>query len=124
MSSQQFPVTPTAAAIEQIKRLIAKDGRADVALRIGVKGGGCSGLEYVLMLDAARKPHDLHAEFDGITLVCDVKSAIYLHGSSLDYTGNLIGGGFRFDNPNAKRSCGCGTSFTPKGKKENEANHR
>ena len=112
--SETFPISITDKAIAQIKRLIAKDGRQGVFLRLGVKGGGCSGLEYVMKLDTARKPIDLDKEFDGIQIVCDAKSAVYLRGSIFDYTGNLIGGGFKFDNPNAGKSCGCGTSFMPK----------
>ena len=109
-----FPVTLTESAIVQLQRLAAKDGREGVFLRIGVKGGGCSGLEYVMRLDTNRKPVDLSATFGGIEVVCDSKSAAFLQDATLDYTGNLIGGGFKFDNPNADRSCGCGTSFTPK----------
>ena len=109
-----FPITITEKAIAQVRRLIAKDGRPDVFLRLGVKGGGCSGLEYVMKLDTLRKTIDLEHEFEGIAVVCDAKSAVYLRGSVFDYTGNLIGGGFKFDNPNAGKSCGCGTSFMPK----------
>jgi len=109
-----FPITITEKAINQVKRLVAKDGRPDVFLRLGVKGGGCSGLEYVMKLDVVKKPIDLEHEFDGVQVVCDAKSAVYLRGSVFDYTGNLIGGGFKFDNPNAGKSCGCGTSFMPK----------
>lgn len=114
MEGEPFPVRLTEAATEQVRRLVMKDGREDVFFRIGVKGGGCSGLEYVLKLDTLLKPHDLSIHLDDLLIVCDVKSAGYLSGSTLDFTGNLIGGGFRFDNPNAKRGCGCGTSFTPK----------
>ncbi|MBI1334397.1 MAG: iron-sulfur cluster assembly accessory protein [Armatimonadetes bacterium] len=114
MSTQTFPVIVTPTALEQVKRIIAKDGRPDVFLRLGVKGGGCSGLEYVMKLDVARKPIDLEMVVDGITIVCDSKSATFLEGSTFDYTGNLVGGGFAFQNPNAARSCGCGTSFTPR----------
>ena len=113
-SAETFPISMTDKAIAQVKRLIAKDGRQDVFLRLGVKGGGCSGLEYVMKLDTARKTIDLEHEFEGVHVVCDAKSAVYLRGSIFDYTGNLIGGGFKFDNPNAGKSCGCGTSFMPK----------
>jgi len=109
-----FPVTPSDGALAQVRRLIAKDGRDNVFLRVGVKGGGCSGLEYVMRLDDQLRDGDLSQEFDGVTLVCDPRSATFLQGATLNYTGNLIGGGFKFDNPNAGRSCGCGTSFTPK----------
>ena len=109
-----FPVTVTEGATARIKQLLTKDGRPEAFLRIGVKGGGCSGLEYLLKLDSVRKPNDLEADLDGVPIVCDPKSAKFLDGAELTYTGNLIGGGFKFENPNAARSCGCGTSFTPK----------
>ena len=109
-----FPITVSEKAIAQLKRVLAKDGRPDAFLRVGVKRGGCSGLEYVMKVDTTHKSIDLEMEQDGVTIVCDAKSAVYLRGSTLEYTGNLIGGGFKFDNPNAGRSCGCGTSFTPK----------
>ena len=111
-----FPITVTPGALEQIKRLIAKDGRPDVFLRVGVKGGGCSGFEYILKLDVKHTPYDLELDLDGVRVVSDSKSAPLLTGSSLEYTGNLIGGGFKIENPNAARSCGCGSSFTPKAK--------
>jgi iron-sulfur cluster assembly protein len=114
LSVPEFPLTVSAAAVEQIKRLLAKDGRPDAFLRVGVKGGGCSGFEYVLKLDVKRTPFDLDLEVDGVRVVSDSKSAPYLQGSSLEYTGNLIGGGFKVENPNAAKSCGCGSSFTPK----------
>lgn len=110
----QFPVQVTDRALAQIRRILAKDGRPEAFLRLGVKGGGCSGFEYVTKLDTARKAIDLEMEADGVRIVCDAKSAVYLQGSTFDYTGNLIGGGFKFDNPNVSRSCGCGTSFTPR----------
>ena len=109
-----FPVSLTPAALKQVKRLIAKDGRANVFLRLGVKGGGCSGLEYVSVLDIVPRTIDVETEIDGVKIACDRKSASFLQGATFDYTGNLVGGGFTFQNPNAARSCGCGTSFTPK----------
>lgn len=112
--SQSFPIEVTEKAVAQIKRILAKDGRPNAFLRVGVKGGGCSGFEYVMKLDTLRKAIDLEKEFDGVTVVCDANFFFYVSGSTLFYTGNLIGGGFKFDNPNAGRSCGCGTSFTPK----------
>jgi iron-sulfur cluster assembly protein len=110
----EFPIQVTDRAIAQVKRLIAKNGQPGVFLRLGVKGGGCSGFEYVMKLDENARPTDLALEAEGVKIVCDPKSAKFLTGSTFDYTGNLIGGGFKFDNPNAARSCGCGTSFTPK----------
>src|SRR5579885_2488497 len=110
-NESSFPITVHANAVEQIKRLVAKDGRPDAFLRIGVKGGGCSGFEYVLKLDVKHTPYDVELDIDGVKIVSDSKSAAYLDGSSLEYTGNLIGGGFKIENPNAARSCGCGSSF-------------
>jgi len=109
-----FPITLDEKAISQVKRLLLKDGRPDAFLRVGVKGGGCSGLEYVMKLDADSLPGDLTADFDGARVACDPKSAKFLEGAILVHTNNLIGGGFKFENPNAERSCGCGSSFTPK----------
>lgn len=109
-----FPVNVSEKALAQLKRLVEKDGREGVFLRVGVKGGGCSGLEYVMKMDVDRKAIDQSTHIDGLEVVCDAKSAKFLLGSTLDYTGNLIGGGFQFQNPNAGRSCGCGTSFMPK----------
>ncbi|HRI43046.1 MAG TPA: iron-sulfur cluster assembly accessory protein [Fimbriimonadaceae bacterium] len=108
-----FPISISREAIAQLTKILARKGSEGTLIRLGVKGGGCSGLEYVLRLDDRRLPEDLETTVDGVTIVCDAKSATYLQGSTLVYTGNLIGGGFSFENPNAKRSCGCGTSFTP-----------
>ncbi|MCC7231030.1 MAG: iron-sulfur cluster assembly accessory protein [Fimbriimonadaceae bacterium] len=112
-TNSEYPIQVTEKAIAQLQRLVLKDPREGVFLRVGVKGGGCSGLEYVMKLDTTRKPIDLSKDFSGLEVVCDAKSAVYLKGAILDYTGNLIGGGFKFENPNAGRSCGCGTSFMP-----------
>ncbi|MBS1724520.1 MAG: iron-sulfur cluster assembly accessory protein [Armatimonadetes bacterium] len=114
MESQRFPVDVSPEAVDQLKRLKERKGSAASFVRLGVKGGGCSGLEYVLRLDETPLPVDITVEMDGLTLACDSKSAKFLAGSKLMWTGNLIGGGFSFENPNAQRSCGCGTSFTPK----------
>jgi len=113
MSEAEFPVTVSQEALERVKKLVAKDGREGVFLRLGVKGGGCSGLEYVIKLDTEPTKLDQAMDVDGVRVVCDTKSARFLQGSVLEFTGNLIGGGFKFANPNAGRSCGCGTSFTP-----------
>ncbi|MBS1721307.1 MAG: iron-sulfur cluster assembly accessory protein [Armatimonadetes bacterium] len=107
-----FPVEIAPEAVAHLQRLYAKVGEG-VFLRLGVKGGGCSGFEYVSKFDSNARESDLATEVDGIPVRIDPKSAEFLKGSRLVYTGNLIGGGFKFENPNAARSCGCGTSFTP-----------
>lgn len=109
-----FPVTVSEGALAQIARIAERQGKQNEFVRLGVKGGGCSGYEYVIRFEAEPRPTDLQVEIGGRTLICDPKSAKLLEGSVLEYTGNLIGGGFKFENPNAGRSCGCGTSFTPK----------
>lgn len=108
----QFPIRLTERAIARIKQVLAHQGKQDAYLRIGVRAGGCSGYEQVMLPVDAPRPNDLVAEFDGVRVVVDPKSAEILEGATVDYTGQLIGGGFRFEIPKAKRSCGCGTSFS------------
>ena len=104
-------LTETAAL--QVKQLKEAQHLPDtVFLRVGVKGGGCSGLSYLLEFDSERGPHDKEFDIDGITVVCDKKSYLYLNGTTLDYVQQGLTGGFTFVNPQAKSSCGCGTSFS------------
>lgn len=110
----EFPIQISPDALIRLKKLIERDGRPGAFLRIGVKGGGCSGLEYVTRIETSPHDNDLVSEFEGLVVRCDPKSAKFLQGSILEYSGNLVGGGYQFRNPNAARSCGCGTSFTPK----------
>jgi len=106
-------ITLTPAATEEVKRLIDKEQKLNLGLRVGIKGGGCSGMSYVLSLDeASPKQYDTVFEQDGIKVLIDAKSHLYLDGTTIDYKTSLMGGGFEFNNPNAKKSCGCGTSFT------------
>ena len=81
-------------------------------LRLGVLGGGCSGLSYQFKFDTKTRPTDLLFEFDGVRIAVDPKSMLYLHGLTLDYRETLMQSGFVFENPNAHKSCGCGTSFS------------
>ena len=110
----EFPVVLTDAAVTRVKKLLEKSGNAESFLRLGVKGGGCSGFEYVMRMDNILKESDLQTQYESAKVVCDPKSAPILQGSTLHYTGNLIGGGFEFQNPNAEKSCGCGSSFSLK----------
>ena len=108
-------VTLTPSAVKQVNFLIEKQNRLKPCLRIAVKGGGCSGLSYVMNLEAAPAERDLVFNIDGLKVLVDSKSAQFINGLNLDYSvKNLLEGGWRFNNPNAQRSCGCGTSFTPK----------
>jgi len=108
-------VTLTPAAVKQVNYLIEKQNRGRQCLRIAVKGGGCSGLSYVMNLEPAPRERDTVIDIEGLTVIIDPKSARFISGLNLDYTvKNLLEGGWKFSNPNAQRSCGCGTSFTPK----------
>lgn len=99
------------ARSEVIKMLSQHDLEGSV-LRMGVRGGGCSGLSYTLGFDKEVSEYDQVFELeDGVKVVVDMKSFLYLKGTELDYTTDLIGGGFKFNNPNARKSCGCGSSF-------------
>jgi iron-sulfur cluster assembly protein len=108
-----FPVTVSPEALSRLLAWYERKGEPGSFVRMGVKGGGCSGLEYVLRLDTEPTPFDVETVVDGLRLVSDTKSAKFLQGATLVWTGNLAGA-FQFDNPNAERQCGCGTSFTPK----------
>jgi|SRR5919201_2172439 iron-sulfur cluster assembly protein len=106
-------VSLTEAALKQVKDLKQAQHLGDnVFLRMGVKGGGCSGMSYSLEFDTELTPHDREFDVDGIKVVCDKKSYLYLAGTTLDYVQQGLTGGFTFVNPNAKSSCGCGTSFS------------
>ena len=103
----------TLAAVQEVKRLIEKEQKPNLGLRLGVKGGGCSGMSYVLSIDdVTPKTYDTVFEQEGVKVVVDAKSHLYLDGTTLDYKSALMGGGFEFQNPLAKKSCGCGSSFT------------
>ena len=106
-----IPVTLTASAKEKIKRLMNEEGfDASQFLRIGVKGGGCSGMTYVLGFDA-KSEKDESFEIDGIAIIMEKSHGIYLMGMEVDWQGGLNSRGFTFNNPNASKTCGCGTSF-------------
>src|SRR5581483_11145568 len=110
-SSMALSLSETAA--KQVKQLKEAQKLPDsVFLRMGVKGGGCSGMSYMLEFDSEKGPHDKEFEIDGVKVVVDKKSYLYLNGTTLDYVTQGLTGGFTFVNPNAKSSCGCGTSFS------------
>ncbi len=102
----------TPKAIERIRQVFARQGVEGGGLRLGVQGGGCSGLSYLVRFEPKSRPTDQVLEFDGVKVFVDPKSLLYLDGMTLDYKESLMQSGFVFDNPNAKKSCGCGTSFT------------
>ena len=104
-------VTATESAIEELKKLIANEGGEVTGVRMAVKGGGCSGLSYVLDFDKEREGDNI-VEQGGVLFYMDRKSTIYLKGIQLDYREGLQGKGFVFQNPNATNTCGCGESFS------------
>ena len=109
----QAPViTLTEAAIKEVKRLVNVQGITEGGLRLGVKGGGCSGLSYTINFDEKIGPYDQVYDIEGVKVIVDAKSAIYLQGTQLDYQKDLMGGSFKFVNPNANKTCGCGESFS------------
>lgn len=99
-------------AVKRVKELMESQHLENAFLRMGVKGGGCSGLSYNLEFDTELQKFDKQFEVDGVKVVVDAKSYLYLNGTTLDYVAQGLTGGFAFVNPNAKASCGCGTSFT------------
>jgi iron-sulfur cluster assembly protein len=103
----------TEGAAHKIKSLMAKQGIADGGLRVGVKGGGCSGFSYMLDL-VEEEPGEQDEQFDsnGVRIVIDMKSHLYLNGTEIDFRDEVMGKGFVFKNPNATSSCGCGSSFS------------
>ncbi|GAB4290591.1 MAG: iron-sulfur cluster assembly accessory protein [Ignavibacteriaceae bacterium] len=102
----------TQKAADQVKKIMSENKiPANFCLRVGVKGGGCSGLTYSLGFDEEIKPADTVIEGGGIKLLVDGKSLFYLSGTVLDFSDGLNGKGFVFNNPNAKKTCGCGESF-------------
>ena len=105
----------TATAANTIRNLLEQRGLEGYVLRIGVEGGGCSGLRYRMAFDESRQPTDAVVEADGVRLVVDPGSLPYLVGATVDFADDLMGGGFRVENPNAQASCGCGSSFKASG---------
>ncbi len=105
-------ISMTSKAIKQVKIIMADEQKGEITgLRVGIKGGGCSGLSYVLDFVKEPRQDDKIFEFDGVKVFMDPKSAIYLKGTEIDFSDGLMGTGFNFINPNAQRTCGCGSSF-------------
>ena len=105
-------VTPP--AVVKIKQLLAEKNIPDYALRVFVAGGGCSGLQYGMAFEGNVQEFDTTLEIDGVKMVIDQTSLLYVRGAMIDFVDSLMGGGFRIDNPNAVSTCGCGTSFRTK----------
>ncbi|HEX4030476.1 MAG TPA: iron-sulfur cluster assembly accessory protein [Terracidiphilus sp.] len=112
--SQKQSLQVTERAVKRIRSAMAKEGISpeEGGLRLGVLGGGCSGLSYSIKFDTRPRDRDRIYEFDGVRVFVDPKSFLYLHGMTLDYEETLMRQGFNFINPNSTRSCGCGSSFS------------
>ena len=107
------PIKLTDKAIEMVKAAMQREALGpDHALRLGVAGGGCSGFSYTMGFDSQPKADDTVIEAGGIRLLVDAASLEYLEGTTLDYVSGLHGSGFKFENPKAQRTCGCGSSFS------------
>ena len=114
MTEEQTTIVLTDEAATQVKTLIEKQGRTDLALRLFVTQGGCSGFSYGMALDPNTRPDDAVFEKEGVRLIVDAFSQRYLGGVEVGFSNNLMGGGFTIKNPNAASSCGCGHSFRTK----------
>jgi iron-sulfur cluster assembly protein len=101
----------TDEAIETVKNLLQEKNVPDYGLRVFVAGGGCSGLQYGMALEAEARPYDHVIEQGGVKVFVDPTSMMYLNQATIGYEDSLMGGGFKIDNPNAVSSCGCGSSF-------------
>ena len=112
--TDQYNIILTEQAAEEIKKII-KDQELDVEkcyLRVGCKGGGCAGFSYILDINEEKKETDEIFHQYGINVICDPKSLLYLNGTKIDYSGNIMSKGFTFANPNSTSTCGCGNSFS------------
>jgi iron-sulfur cluster assembly protein len=108
-------ISLTEKAAKQAVEMMRKneiDPTSDYGLRVGVKAGGCSGMNYVLDIVDSPNERDRAFKIHGVNVYCDPKSYLYLNGTQVDWEDGMVDSGFKFSNPNAKRSCGCGTSFT------------
>ena len=106
-------ITLTDRALQEVRRIVSEQHLPDeTVLRVGVKGGGCSGFSYSLGFDDTVRETDQTFEVNGFTVACDPKSFLYLSGTQLDFEESLMGRGFKFGNPNASKTCGCGESFS------------
>ncbi|MGI9032926.1 MAG: iron-sulfur cluster insertion protein ErpA [Acidimicrobiales bacterium] len=116
MSETTITATPvidvTEPASAKVKELLAAEGNDELALRVAVRPGGCSGFSYEMFFDSEFADDDAISDANGVRVVVDASSAPYLKGASLDYKDGLQGAGFAINNPNATRSCGCGQSFS------------
>ena len=108
----QASIVVTKDAVKKLKNVMKSDDKEDYFLRMSVEGGGCSGMTYKMDFDKQQKEFDKVFESNGLKVICDLKSWLYLKDVRIDYSDDLLNGGFKIKNPNAERTCGCGTSFS------------
>ncbi len=106
------PITLTANAVTKVKEIMVQQNPVPTGLRVGVVGGGCSGFSYSMQFENSAGMMDKVFEFDGLKVYVDATSVMYLNGCIVDYVETLEGAGFKFENPNVKSTCGCGSSFS------------
>lgn len=107
----QTAITLTPEAAARLQSLLEEQADPNCGLRVFVSGGGCSGMQYGMSFESETREHDEVFETDGVKLIVDPNSLMYLSGARVDYVDNMMGGGFAIDNPNAVSTCGCGHSF-------------
>lgn len=109
---QNATIIVSKSAVKRLKAVMRSDGKDDHFLRMSVEGGGCSGMTYKMDFEDKKAEYDKEFQSNGLTIVCDLKSWLYLKNVEIDYSDDLLNGGFKIKNPNADRTCGCGTSFS------------
>tara|TARA_B100000586_G_scaffold244039_1_gene198786 strand:+ start:1945 stop:2322 length:378 start_codon:yes stop_codon:yes gene_type:complete len=109
---QAATIIVTEKAVKRLKAVMSSEGKEDHVLRMSVEGGGCSGMSYKMDFDMTQGDFDKVFETNGLKVVCDLKSWLYLKNITVDYSDDMLTGGFKIKNPNADRTCGCGTSFS------------
>lgn len=111
VQTPEIEMTVSPAAVAVIKNLLQERNIPEYSLRVFVTGGGCSGMQYGMSFEETPREYDKVVSVDGVSLLVDPTSLVYLDGATIDFVDSLIGGGFRIENPNAVSSCGCGSSF-------------
>ncbi len=109
---QNASIFVTKNAVNKLKGVMKSDNKENYFLRMSVEGGGCSGMTYKMDFDEKQQEFDKVFKSNGLTVICDLKSWLYLKDVKIDYSDDLLNGGFKITNPNAERTCGCGTSFS------------
>ena len=105
-------ITVTKQAVKRLKAVMKSEDKDNQYLRMSVESGGCSGMSYKMDFSSEKSEYDKIFETNGLSVICDLKSWLYLKDIEVDYSDDLLNGGFKINNPNAERSCGCGTSFS------------